>query len=163
MHGGEGDAVVLSCTVHGHPTPSVVWMRGQRLVPSTKHVVSHEAPHTHLLTVHNVTESDFGEYTCDATNSLGSQQLNIRLTGTVYLIDWEKIFFCISYLCLVSLYETFHIGKIFHVIRCRLAWDSVLHQQSVWGRLTPVHHYLGDGEHRTATAVPSALQGENGE
>lgn len=81
VHGGEGDNAVLSCTVHGHPTPTVSWMRDHRLIPSSNHFVGHDAAHRYTLTLENVSEPDFGEYTCDASNNLGSEQGKIRLTG----------------------------------------------------------------------------------
>lgn len=81
LHTGEGDEAKLMCIVHGRPTPQVSWSKdGQPVVPDA-HVVEHDSVHRHTLTIKQVTEADFGVYTCAAHNAHGERQSALRVTG----------------------------------------------------------------------------------
>ncbi|VDI14974.1 Hypothetical predicted protein [Mytilus galloprovincialis] len=62
----------LRCNVSGFPTPSITWKHGNRSVISSGNTI----------TVHNVTNSTAGYYTCIATNDVGTSQVNIFLQIT---------------------------------------------------------------------------------
>ena len=66
----EGQNSVLFCTVGGNPSPSVEWkFKGRKLLPGAKYSIEEGK-----LTVANISYSDAGQYTCVATNILGSSE-----------------------------------------------------------------------------------------
>ncbi|CAH2088276.1 unnamed protein product [Euphydryas editha] len=71
----EGELVALRCNVTGHPPPDLSWIKDGRLVESPRLYVDEYG----LRFVANVT--DFGEYTCLASNQYGNASLNY----TVYV------------------------------------------------------------------------------
>lgn len=76
------DSVELVCSVHAHPRPAVAWVRrGQGELTSSGRVKLENIGSRHTLTIAQVRAEDFGEYECRATNSLGSQQAVIELSG----------------------------------------------------------------------------------
>ncbi|XP_032663874.1 Down syndrome cell adhesion molecule-like protein Dscam2 isoform X4 [Odontomachus brunneus] len=75
------DTVVIPCVAYAHPTPTNRWYynRNQREEPieeSSGHYVVRDGS----LIVQSVEESDGGSYMCTASNSEGSETLEIRLT-----------------------------------------------------------------------------------
>ncbi|XP_045133288.1 limbic system-associated membrane protein-like isoform X2 [Portunus trituberculatus] len=81
LHTGEGDEAKLVCIVHGRPTPKVTWMRGGHSINTDRHLSTHDGLHRHTLTVKQVKEEDFGNYTCIAESNLGRVNSSLRLTG----------------------------------------------------------------------------------
>ncbi|XP_050726810.1 protein amalgam-like, partial [Eriocheir sinensis] len=81
IHTGEGDEAALTCIVHGRPSPTISWSSGGQPVALDSHVSSRHTLHRHTLTISTVTENDFGDYSCTATNSLGVIMKTLRLTG----------------------------------------------------------------------------------
>ena len=66
----EGGNSVLYCTVGGNPSPSVKWkFKDRNLVSGAKYSIEEGE-----LTVTNIGYSDAGQYTCVATNILGSSE-----------------------------------------------------------------------------------------
>ena len=64
-----GSDVVLYCAAIGYPYLSYLWTTKE-----AKPLASGQR-----LTLHNVSESHDGVYTCTATNTAGTDKLNIRL------------------------------------------------------------------------------------
>ena len=85
MNTVNGYQAMLVCDVHGRPKPTVIWYRHNAPVSSEKHVMTHDGKHRHTLSIHDVTEDDFGEYTCAAQNKYGTKRSAIYLTG--YLLN----------------------------------------------------------------------------
>lgn len=81
LHTGEGDEATLSCNVHGRPTPVVTWMKGEAPVNQDQHLQEKDGVHRHSLTIAQVQENDFGDYTCLAVNERGEARHTLRLTG----------------------------------------------------------------------------------
>ncbi|KAK8385393.1 hypothetical protein O3P69_012319 [Scylla paramamosain] len=81
LHTGVGRYVELVCRVHGRPVPTVSWTKQGRPLLSEHYVFSHDTQHRHTLTIQEVREEDFGEYTCTAESPLGRTNTSIRLTG----------------------------------------------------------------------------------
>lgn len=67
--------------MHGRPAPSVIWLKSGRTLTSGHYVPSHDGQHRYSLTIKQVQEDDFGEYTCMAESDLGSTNSSLRLTG----------------------------------------------------------------------------------
>ncbi|XP_063418146.1 hemicentin-1-like [Mytilus trossulus] len=63
---------VLVCNVTGFPTPTVTWKYGNKLLLTSGNI----------MVVHNVTNTTTGQYTCIATNDVGTSQVNIFLEVT---------------------------------------------------------------------------------
>ncbi|KAG0721621.1 Neural cell adhesion molecule 1 [Chionoecetes opilio] len=79
---GEGDKVELVCIVHSRPAPQVVWRKdGHPISEPAGHVEESDKGHRHSLQINVVTENDFGQYECEATNNFGSASASIHLTG----------------------------------------------------------------------------------
>ncbi|XP_020288503.1 Down syndrome cell adhesion molecule-like protein Dscam2 isoform X2 [Pseudomyrmex gracilis] len=75
------DTVVIPCVAYANPTPTNRWYynRNQREEPiedSSGHYVMRDG----TLIIQNVEETDAGSYMCTASNSEGSETLEIRLT-----------------------------------------------------------------------------------
>ncbi|KAF2365127.1 Immunoglobulin I-set [Trinorchestia longiramus] len=81
LHTGDGDDAKLVCIVHGHPQPTVHWRRGDHLVASDKHLMTHNGDHRYSLIIRDVKKEDFGEYTCSAKNRQGVTERSVVLTG----------------------------------------------------------------------------------
>lgn len=81
IHKGEGDEAALTCIVHGRPSPEISWSKGGEPLTLDSHVSFGHILHRHTLTISTVTEGDFGDYGCTATNSLGAVTKTLRLTG----------------------------------------------------------------------------------
>ncbi|XP_060817476.1 cell adhesion molecule Dscam2-like isoform X2 [Bombus pascuorum] len=75
------DTIVIPCVAYGNPTPTNRWYynRNQREEPvedSTGHYVVRDGS----LIIQGVQESDAGSYMCSASNSEGSESMEVRLT-----------------------------------------------------------------------------------
>ena len=87
----EGGNTVVYCTVGGNPPPRVEWrFKGMKLVPGAKYSIQDGG----VLTIKHLNYSDAGQYTCVATNILGSSEAsgNLSVRGERYKI--LKRFFC---------------------------------------------------------------------
>lgn len=81
MNTQNGYQAILICIVHGRPQPNVTWQRQDEPVSSEKHLMTHDGVRRHTLTFTDVTEDDFGYYSCIAQNRLGKVHNNLYLTG----------------------------------------------------------------------------------
>ncbi|XP_050712500.1 neurotrimin-like isoform X2 [Eriocheir sinensis] len=102
---GEGDKVELVCIVHARPNAKVEWSKDSSPIEDPGHSEEMDKGHRHSIQISDVTESDFGEYKCTATNDYGSSSASIHLTGypkpphvtsdpnggeeTSYTLTWE--------------------------------------------------------------------------
>lgn len=65
-----GESVTLECSATGHPLPQITWTRGDRTpLPVDPRV---NITPSGGLYIQNVDQSDSGEYTCFASNSVDS-------------------------------------------------------------------------------------------
>lgn len=74
----------MECHVQGFPAPAVFWFRkGAKLQSNSKYVISNTASShettTSVLKISSVSESDFGDYYCNATNKLGHTDARLNL------------------------------------------------------------------------------------
>ena len=78
----EGGNTSFYCMVGGHPPPKVEWrFKGRKLVPGAKYSIKDGG----VLTIKHLNYSDAGQYTCVATNILGSSEAsgNLSVRGEV--------------------------------------------------------------------------------
>ena len=72
----EGGKTTFYCTVGGNPRPAVEWrFKGRKLVSGAKYFIKEGE-----LIVNNLSYSDAGQYTCHASNILGSSQATGNLS-----------------------------------------------------------------------------------
>ena len=73
----EGGNTNFYCTAGGNPRPRVEWrFKGRKLQSGSKHWIKDDAE----LNIKHLNYSDVGQYTCVATNILGSHQASGNLT-----------------------------------------------------------------------------------
>jgi len=77
----SGDNAEIVCTVHAVPKPTITWTKDGQTVTASSRVKTDHLRHRHVLTIAGVQPADFGKYSCQAANKLGSQQKVIELTG----------------------------------------------------------------------------------
>jgi len=63
--------VRLHCRYHGEPEPKVMWLLNGSQLYASDHVTLSGNADQSLLTIHDVTLADTGEYACTASNTLG--------------------------------------------------------------------------------------------
>jgi len=74
----------LECSVQGYPAPTVVWFRnGEQLKSCRRYEISNTASSsettTSVLRIDSVSEQNYGDYYCNATNKLGQADAQLHL------------------------------------------------------------------------------------
>lgn len=84
----------LTCTVHGYPTPSVMWSKDGENLFQTNRIELTQKKHAtrteNVLVIRNLTEKDFGKYSCLAKNSLGKMEKAVSLVKTPAVREFVK-------------------------------------------------------------------------
>ena len=81
VYTGLGQQFILSCEVLAWPRASLLWTRQNRVVRDSPRLATRVRGDSHYLFVYNVTETDFGEYVCQARNRLGVSAQSIVVVG----------------------------------------------------------------------------------
>ena len=81
VYTGLGHQFILSCSVFAWPRAEVTWSRHHRTIRDSARLTTRLKGDTHYLFVYNVTDTDFGEYVCSASNRLGVERQNIVVVG----------------------------------------------------------------------------------
>eukprot|EP00092_Neocalanus_flemingeri_P092570 GFUD01117529.1.p1 GENE.GFUD01117529.1~~GFUD01117529.1.p1 ORF type:complete len:486 (+),score=120.08 GFUD01117529.1:165-1622(+) len=90
VHTQTGDEAEIVCRVHAVPKPTIIWSKdGQELSPSQR-VKMANIGSRHTLTISQVQKEDFGKYSCQASNSLGSDQHTIEMTGNAAAAEFKS-------------------------------------------------------------------------
>ena len=77
----SGEEAEIVCQVHAVPKPTITWTKdGQTVTASSRVKIDHSGSR-HTLTFMGVQKADFGKYTCEAANALGSEQKIVEMTG----------------------------------------------------------------------------------
>ncbi|XP_005942507.2 limbic system-associated membrane protein [Haplochromis burtoni] len=69
----------LRCEVTAVPTPEFEWYRDDKRLANTQSITIQTSGTTTSLTIANITEEDYGNYTCVASNRLGVQNASLFL------------------------------------------------------------------------------------
>ncbi|XP_067854963.1 leucine-rich repeats and immunoglobulin-like domains protein 1 isoform X2 [Heptranchias perlo] len=73
-----GETVALQCMASGSPSPRITWLKGDEpLVVTERH---HFTPGNQLLIIRNVVSDDGGKYTCEMSNTLGTERAHSHLS-----------------------------------------------------------------------------------
>uniref|UniRef100_A0A8C5RAB9 Leucine rich repeats and immunoglobulin like domains 1 n=1 Tax=Leptobrachium leishanense TaxID=445787 RepID=A0A8C5RAB9_9ANUR len=73
-----GATLALQCKANGSPLPRITWLKGDEpLVITDRH---HFTPGNQLLVIRNVILEDAGKYTCEMSNTLGTERAYSRVT-----------------------------------------------------------------------------------
>jgi len=84
VQGGGGVAVVLGCLVHGEPAPSVDWFRDGQLLDISSRRYRMEwnlDKRVHSLVIKKCEAYDFGNYSCVASNLMGTSRSFTEVHG----------------------------------------------------------------------------------
>jgi len=81
VHANSGDKAEIVCTVHAFPPPTVVWAFNGNAISSSERAQIGKTHNKHTLTIPRVQPTDFGAYTCKASNSLGRDEGTIEMSG----------------------------------------------------------------------------------
>jgi len=78
---GDGIEAEVSCNIHAEPPADVKWYKDTMLLDPTNNRHMQTYGNKHVLQLKNVRETDFGNYSCMADNSLGRQRGSIEVSG----------------------------------------------------------------------------------
>ncbi|XP_063695860.1 lachesin-like [Culicoides brevitarsis] len=81
VHTGVGFEAQLTCVVHAEPQPHVIWYKDTTQLGTTEQHSQQNRGNKYSLIIRNVTHSDLGNYTCQASNSLGRDRGYLTLSG----------------------------------------------------------------------------------
>ncbi|XP_043235751.1 lachesin-like isoform X2 [Amphibalanus amphitrite] len=83
VHSGQGYKAQLVCFVFADPQAEVRWLRDEGALQPSRHVPSEEVlgGTRHVLTIGPVQMADFGTYSCQASNPLGTATGRMALSG----------------------------------------------------------------------------------
>ncbi|XP_057363619.1 leucine-rich repeats and immunoglobulin-like domains protein 1 isoform X2 [Manis pentadactyla] len=73
-----GETVALQCKATGSPPPRITWLKGDQPLSLTER--HHFTPGNQLLVVQNVVVEDAGQYTCEMSNTLGTERAHSQLS-----------------------------------------------------------------------------------
>lgn len=74
--------IKYDCDISGEPPPSVTWTFDNRKLDSNRHVNINNVDYNSKLVIREAVRDDTGEYTIQATNSSGKDQVTVRVTVT---------------------------------------------------------------------------------
>ena len=89
-----GDKAILECSATGTPMPQIRWLRDNQLIAMDARVMQ---TRNDSLVIHDVRESDRGDYTCEASNGMDSPPQRV-VTLTVlgeYFVCNEAMTVCV--------------------------------------------------------------------
>ena len=88
------DLVTFTCQATSEPVPTISWYFNDAIInvsDTSKYIIMPTSINTtttdNTLTVYNLTSSDVGTYTCNATNTLGSDTSHGKYVSEVYTRD----------------------------------------------------------------------------
>ena len=76
----EGSDISLAVEAQGHPEPSVKWLKDGKPLTESKRIKIEQKGLTFVLSIKNATDSDQGNYSCTARNSVGQTVTDCSVT-----------------------------------------------------------------------------------
>jgi len=77
----EGIEAEVSCNIYAEPPADVKWYKDTMLLDPNNNRHMETYGNRHVLILRHVSETDFGNYSCSADNSLGTQRGSIEVSG----------------------------------------------------------------------------------
>lgn len=111
-----GEITVLQCTALGSPPPIVYWQKdGENLTNSgdARFSITEKTWGIFSSSTLNISDTvltDFGIYTCVATNQVGEDQQNISVT--VFGKDYVKLLWNYIIICTVHIYVAYFLTQV---------------------------------------------------
>jgi len=90
VHTKTGDKAEIVCRVHAVPAPTIVWTFNGNVFSSSERTKLAKSGSRHTLTISEVQQADFGKYACQASNSLGSDERVIEMSGHASPADFKS-------------------------------------------------------------------------
>jgi len=82
-----GDNATFTCTATGIPLPTITWSSDSRnSIEATGDIIMDADTIVSMLTLSNLQDSDFENYTCTATNMFGSDDVTALLGSEYYVV-----------------------------------------------------------------------------
>ena len=114
VYTGLGQRFYLACHVSAEPRADVAWVRHNRHVSRTlPRVKLARRDDTWFMFLNNVTSEDFGEYVCQANNTIGAAKVNVIVVGNIFHF-FNQYF---SYTTLLPLQGSPEPPQILHIRR----------------------------------------------
>lgn len=82
VHAGVDYQVELVCVVYSEPHADVLWYKDTMLLDSNGKRYMQQKGNRHTMLIRDVELSDFGNYSCSASNHLGKARAYIKVQGT---------------------------------------------------------------------------------
>ena len=82
----SGEEAEIVCQVHAVPKPTITWTKDGQTVTASSRIKMDHSRHRYVLTIMGVQPTDFGKYSCQAANKLGSQQKDAVLSGECIIL-----------------------------------------------------------------------------
>ncbi|XP_022091183.1 twitchin-like isoform X3 [Acanthaster planci] len=77
--GCQGDSAKFTCEVSGTPQPTIKWYKnGEELWPGVR-LSARQSDQLCILTINDLKDADSGEYTCEASNKMGTERCKAKL------------------------------------------------------------------------------------
>merc|ERR1712098_978114 len=75
----ESFDVTFTVIVKGAPEPQISWYKNGAVIKASKQYVFERKESRYTMTIHSVTKQEIAEYTCKATNKMGSVSTSCKL------------------------------------------------------------------------------------
>ena len=113
VSGMLGSNVMFTCTATGIPLPDITWMdEDGNIVTTTRDMIIDGTVIRSILTLSNLQDEDFDDYTCTATNMFGSDSVTALLGSELlcHLYVYEQyLYLSIMWFCLLSYNHVFFL------------------------------------------------------
>ena len=80
IHTSSGDQEEVVCIVHSSPHATVTWLKNGQPIDTATNVINQRG-NKHSLTLVDINEDMLGQYTCRATNKLGTVEKTTEISG----------------------------------------------------------------------------------